>query len=174
MNIDWAEAPEGATHYSLYENVGSPWLMETEEGRFFWDDYIKDWEHYGSDNAWPKHFSNSIPRPIEPAEPVWNGEGLPPVGSTVEALVREHGDEQEWEEVKVIAHDEGVPIVKWDYKYFSRDLSTLRPIRTPEQIAAEERDKAIAEISASCPRGVLTNSELIAWLYDAGYCKVDS
>ncbi|MNE98933.1 hypothetical protein D3C81_1180680 [compost metagenome] len=51
----------------------------------------------------------------------------------------------------------------------------FRPIRTPEQIAAEERSAAICEMSTvvGAPLSKLTVPEVLEALYDAGYRKVE-
>lgn len=72
----------------------------------------------------------------------WNGKGLPPVGQNVEWRSDTYG----WLGGKVVGHDESVAILRHNDGYAGRHAHNIRPIRTPEQIAAEERDKAIAEM----------------------------
>jgi len=133
--IDWSKQPEGfplwleglgthRCHSGWYRRSGEVFEHENEgqfrsvrEGQFF---TIHE----------------------RPAHSVWSGEGLPPVGTVCEHEGRI--DDREWTEVKVIAHTEkrGYEVAVFEYE----DIVTystaryFRPIRTPEQIAAEERD----------------------------------
>ena len=80
---------------------------------------------------------------VERKLPAWTGEGLPPVGTVCEAWVAR----DEWRECVVVAldDDDGTPVsvVRLGNSYFGMTLKTLRPIRTPEQTAATERESAI-------------------------------
>lgn len=101
----------------------------------------------------------------------WNGEGLPPVGTVCQHEGRI--DDREWLEVKVIAHTEkrGYEVAVFEYE----DIVTystaryFRPIRTPEQIAAEEREKGITEMRRQWSLG--GERDKFAALWDAGYRK---
>ncbi|UZS74315.1 hypothetical protein OQB66_08410 [Pseudomonas syringae] len=71
----------------------------------------------------------------------WNGEGLPPVGTVCEVAppIHWHGTK-----VRVICHDEGDAVCRVLEGDMLGDLkqlmaSELRPIRTAEQIAEDER-----------------------------------
>ena len=70
----------------------------------------------------------------------WTGEGLPPVGTECELWIRA----DEWAKCQVIAMDEQdghpVSVVRYGGGYYAGTNKCLRPIRTPEQIAAEERE----------------------------------
>lgn len=76
----------------------------------------------------------------------WNGEGLPPVGAVCENQFPPSG----WKKVKIIAHDEVKAVFRLDdgyqESYFGGSVGDFRLIRTPEQIAAEERDREIADL----------------------------
>ena len=86
----------------------------------------------------------------------WDGVGLPPVGTICEVLWNE--SRMEYLRTKVFGVNEhGQPIHRFDeglkkYQYQADVLRTasgtqvFRPIRTAEQVAAEEREKAIKEI----------------------------
>lgn len=116
-----------------------------------------------------------IQRPAE-----WNGIGLPPVGTVCEALWNEASDT--WLKVKVFgANEHGQPIHRWEegpkiYEYQASPLhgphgtAYFRPIRTPEQIAAEERVKAVAEMMTHVAHATPYDCDL---LYRAGYRKVE-
>lgn len=97
----------------------------------------------------------------------WSGEGLPPVGAVCEIK-----RSPKWTEVEVIAHYEGQAVIAFDGDVELRDHFDLRPIRTPEQTKADERERAIQAIRdeigyqrpqlGPCP---------VAQLYDASYRK---
>ena len=74
--------------------------------------------------------------------PAWTGEGLPPVGTVCE--IKRSAN---WTTVDVIAHYKGQAVIALDDDVELRDHSELRPIRTPEHIAAEERDERLVVMS---------------------------
>ena len=114
------------------------------------------------------------------AEPVeWDGTGLPPVGTMVEV----HYSDQTPYEALVVAEHLG-EVVLWigngaRTNYWRCDPAWLRPILTPEQRAAKERDEAVAAMLADA--GVTESAwaddpEATVWaqaLYDAGYRKTE-
>lgn len=58
----WAQAPEGATHFSFYPHIGSRWLREDGEVHYFWMWY--SWVRYfGPEENYIHHFTNSERRP---------------------------------------------------------------------------------------------------------------
>lgn len=82
-------------------------------------------------------------RPI--IEPVWDGEGLPPVG----ALCRYRAfSDMPWVECKVLAwHDDEVWLKRTeDGKTFTLGNPELFPIRSPEDLARDEATKAFNDI----------------------------
>ena len=118
----------------------------------------------------------------------WNGEGLPPVGTfcTCGLLGRlEPAPLSQWREgdtIQCVAHvnlpnQEAFPLF-WNARTYN--ASTLAsncysPIRTPEQIAAAERQKSIESLAGTllertqCPSPYVW--ELAQKAYDAGYRK---
>lgn len=109
----------------------------------------------------------------------WSGEGLPPVGTVCEAAIPHTSGPDNarsfiWIEGRVIAYHE---IKGKTYAWFAEDdgfyppgVFEFRPIRTPEQIAAEERDKAVdAMLMVSFEES--TRRHIFEALYDAGYRK---
>lgn len=107
----------------------------------------------------------------------WNGEGLPPVGT-----VCENAAGGEWRKVFIVAHDsvdnEQRAIFRFvggdQYSYFGEHAECFRPIRTPEQIAAEERLKAIDEMAAVYKSNFEGHvKDGCQALYDAGYRKFE-
>ncbi|MGY1448754.1 hypothetical protein ACW582_16355 [Pseudomonas chlororaphis] len=107
----------------------------------------------------------------------WTGEGLPPVGTVCEARIYDGTGNLAWFECRVIHHHprhEGSAAIAHGNEELLGWSSDFRPIRTPEQIAAEEREKAIEEMAAVAHRQgqpFVTKREMAARLYDAGYRK---
>lgn len=110
-----------------------------------------------------------------PKQVQWNGDGLPPVGT-----VCEYKRGSKWEKVEVFAvkpNVNGSTSALFTYECGTwtacAEPSFFRPIRTPEQIAAEEREQAIAEMAKTVrgATGFGINLAARAALYDAGYRK---
>lgn len=83
---------------------------------------------------------------IETRHPAWSGEGLPPAGTVCE--LRAH-KLTEWSAAKIEFAFRNVIVWDWIGEPSMNGLCTayahnveIRPIRTPEQIAADEREKA--------------------------------
>ncbi|NLY14577.1 MAG: hypothetical protein GXZ10_13300 [Gammaproteobacteria bacterium] len=102
----------------------------------------------------------------------WDGSGLPQIGTVCEYLFAE-GDE--WRKCKIVAYYLA-NVVAIDVIHNSAVLlrvGLFRPIKTPEQIAAEERLHAIDEMADLARRGGSTFKEMMSALYDAGYRKAE-
>ena len=108
--------------------------------------------------------------PEENAIP-WTGEGLPPVGVACDFTSNEG---RNWRETEILFADSQVVLLRGYelFKVADPDID-FRPIRPPEQIAPDEREKAVLEIAhilisnrASCAE--YHQARLI---YDAGYRK---
>jgi len=112
----------------------------------------------------------------------WNGEGLPPVGTVCEAKTT-----RGWSSGTIIAHglqpkenlavwQEDGELIFWGVKEY------FRPIRTPEQISADERHRAIYDAMNETrvnweeiengPIGLVLEV-IVSQLYDAGYRKFE-
>lgn len=174
--IGWSQAPEDATHYSPETLDWLPCWVKREDTSW----YV--WPTNGSGNRWieDSDFEGSVPFLIpRPPTPSWNGEGLPPVGTLCEHFgTSNHTD---WIEVEILGHGHvrHRDVAFFDYLIGTRDYTVsystannFRPIRTPEQIAAEEREKAIGAMVAVSPlidKG--WSRKVCGALYDAGYRK---
>lgn len=101
--------------------------------------------------------------------PEWDGDGLPPVGHTCERRFTEV-DGSSWMGCIILAHGVKKIFIRdnaGDEFAHSLDEVEFRMFRTPEQIAAEEREKFIDElIKVTCIR----RGEA-GLIYDAGYRK---
>ena len=176
--IDWDKAPEGASHFcngDWFKKEGGKWC--------YWFDGARSWTEAAY--ADPANFSWWGLR-IERPSPAWSGEGLPPVGLRCEAAIpHTSGPDNErsfiWIEGSVIAYYE---IKGKTYAWFAEDdgfyppnVLEFRPVRTPEQVAADEREAAVAamlELDPYLPNttlGMMSRADFCRTLYDAGYRK---
>ena len=163
-NVDWSKAPEGATHYV----AGCGFFKTDLAGWFVCDDGEKVWRKTLYES--PENFywwGNAVQRP---AAPQWNGEGLPPVGAVVEWFSPAYG----WLGGRVVGHDGMVAVISHNDGYIGCHPHEVRPIRTPEQLAAEAREKAVEEMwSVYWKPHAATAKEGLGLLYDAGYRKLE-
>jgi len=176
MNIDWSNAPEGATH-------------SCDQGWYKFCGCLGDWYYWSpTDGGWfktpyasPENFSwwgASVKRPVE-----WSGEGLPPVGQTCERrFVDVEGSS--WLGCIVLAHGAKKIFIRdnaGDEFAHSIDEVEFRPFRTAEQIAADERLHQIRNALTAIKAGQqqfpndLVRGNIIAAtveaMIDAGYRK---
>lgn len=118
------------------------------------------------------------------AEPAWNGEGRPPIGVEIEFSYPMWGY---WLKGKVLCYGEQMIFMeqessKGNGKFegsMNPDGIMFRPIRTPEQIAADERLHKVRNAATAIARtldSLHESEELIAVtvieaMIDAGYVK---
>ena len=113
-----------------------------------------------------------LSKPQVAGAPVWNGEGLPPVGVDLEYYWL---DGKQWRKAKVVAHYADCPLLLDQDGLMVAEIyrNKLRPIRSLEEI---EREKAIDEIKliidSRFPGKPLSAGYAATDLYDAGYRKV--
>lgn len=106
----------------------------------------------------------------------WNGEGLPPVGTVCQGRLRNRLGEEDWFECAVLVHHRTLNhcagVLSEDGMHLGW-CSEFRPIRTAEQIAAEEREKVIIEMARAIMPGQVcagvADMERAERLYDHGY-----
>lgn len=112
----------------------------------------------------------------------WNGEGLPPVGTVCEVQDWVNGDTPSWRQTKVIAHHLGFAIETSsadgdDVEVGVCAAGDFRPIRTPEQIAAESEINELKEMLEMFLGGfedsVLNIQSGLIALRNAGYKKFE-
>lgn len=109
----------------------------------------------------------------------WTGDGLPPVGEVCEVNDQRSGSWTKVDSILAHAHTAGRDVAVFqigDYIAYS-PADRFRPIRTPEQIAEEERvaavDEMINAVSKANPQCITIAQARITCmaLYDAGYRK---
>ena len=136
-------------------------------------------EHsYANNIGYPECGELNAPKVVE-----WDGDRLPPTGTVCEHFGT--ADHTNWIEVQVIGHGHvrfhDVAFFEYmsvtsGYTVSYSTANNFRPIRTAEQIAAEEREKGIQAIQdaytytvESCTHKILHSQA--ARLYDAG-CRL--
>lgn len=164
MYIDWDEAPEGFD-YALTTSPewgGAPeykgtvlFAKKTETSTYF----------ECSDGTYPC-VGPGCWEVVATRPQKWNGEGIPPIGSKVEFYSDDFENEDYWNkdltngcEVEIIAHitsnvsqrEEDLAVFVFEYSHGNRQVEQavaccFRPIKTKEQIAAEERESEVSHI----------------------------
>ncbi|HFH3937392.1 hypothetical protein LZL25_10850 [Pseudomonas aeruginosa] len=175
MSIDWNTAPEGATHWEPRGIVfGEGWMKKAGNEWSYWLEGSEVWA-----GVWADCFVSAEREATFEARPqeAWDGQGLPPVG--IEAEVIWDGADIAYFRAKILAHDEDRVVFRWcegeskgQYGSYAvlkfGSLPAFRPLRTPEQIAAEEREKAVGDMAMSI-QGVPYQYPTLYALFDAGY-----
>lgn len=169
MNIDWSIAPEWAVAHALYAfggEISEVWVGEEQYQRL---DQPKPFPYGGGaqssfHNPRRYQFRYETLRPLP-----WNGEGLPPAGTVCEFTL--HRGAVAWATGTVIGNEgPNQVVIKYGRtEYHARNIHGVRPIRTAEQIAAEERAAAIEEIRQLLMSSAKGSIESV--IYDAGYRK---
>lgn len=102
----------------------------------------------------------------------WNGQDVPPVGTICEAL---SARTDTYRECQVLAIRGGVAVVVFPDQEELQWATALRPLRTPDQIEAEARQKAIEEMwNVYWQPDMPTAKAALGLLYDAGYRKQEA
>lgn len=188
MSIDWIEAPywaeaKGRVHCITTRDI---WFNEKVYM------YVGDTRPYqwadSAPNLIHNHGRNSVTDIVRRLDP-WTGEGLPPVGTVCEFLMPDSRYQfkeylRHEHKVTVIAHYRGITgctVAAFTFDYnggHERDVDSaaeghFRPIRTPEQIEADERQGAVIDIGdiLIANRGIATEYHQAGLIYDAGYRK---
>jgi len=166
MALDLSEAPEGATHYGYGENCPF-WIKDYRPGVGY--QFMNDSR---SRHEWLTRLGDPEPKiypiPSSAKGKDWLGVGLPPIGTMCEFRV----ETDDWRQCEVIAHKDEMAVC-WIHcnKVLVSSGHAIRPIRTPEQIAAEEREAEIIEIERIAIAGENSGKTWASSLYDAGYRK---
>ncbi|HBO0183894.1 TPA: hypothetical protein L4G80_006003 [Pseudomonas aeruginosa] len=174
MSIDWSKANGSAVaaliakknniHYPGFEFVSGYHRTGCMIRATSADD--------GSPLSAPEDVWEIVERPV-----TWNGQGLPPVGTV--CIVYPHNTQ--WGFNSTAGHERKVLAYHGDFVWLGTENEALEATRTdkvdfeaihsPEQIAAEERAKAIEEMCFAVE--TLTVKQAKA-LYDAGYRRQES
>lgn len=166
MDINWSKAPAGATHYCIDGASGTAWRDLSGVSAKYWSEG-KWHDHYGISSEFCLKYGVFEARPTQNG---WNGEGLPPVGAYIEWLSGQYG----WLGGRVVGHDGAVTVVSHNDGYTGCHPHEVRAIRTPEQIAAEERAEAVAAMLGLFGETDSRDTYLMQRLYDAGYRKQEN
>ncbi|WP_204161284.1 hypothetical protein [Pseudomonas aeruginosa] len=139
-------------------NEWSYWLEGSEVWAGVWADCFVSAEREATFEARPKE--------------AWDGQGLPPVGTVCEYR---HMIWPEYRpcEIRYISEESLVAYDDAQEQFYRTCDMLFRPIRTPEQIAAEEREKAVGDMAMSI-QGVPYQYPTLYALYDAGYRRQES
>lgn len=180
-DIDWDKAPKGYPLWlefkSAEHRAHSGWYRKV--GNYFKGYYGAHWPEYRTGQFFNVHYksdkhliNDAYLAPLRPSL-TWNGEGLPPVGAVVQvvddgSLVYGHG-----EKGPVVAHVEDCAVVRMSYGLGCFTAGSLKPIRTPEQIAADEREADIRAIVYDLQDAENLSSlpSIASCLYGKGYRK---
>jgi hypothetical protein len=175
--IDWSKAPPHATHWCPGNaKIEAGWIYNPggTKGEFYSCYADRGLEHIPAFPDWRK--SRLVQRPPKQH---WTGEGLPPVGTVCEW----HPNHDGWVQVEILGRS-------GEETWFRRDghessetclrMAFFRPIRTPEQIAAEEREKARDEVLNAMAANMALEKNETLWqhrlqvvgeMLDMGYRK---
>ena len=166
--IDWDKAPEDATGFLPESNkYHACWVKPGHSMRV---SDQKSWVNSSIETV----AELVIPRP----SPAWSGDGLPPVGVVCEW---EHeANKGAWHKAEIKYIGSAYVIVAdfagIEQHYYLRSMK-FRTIRTTEQIAADEREAAVAamlELDPYLPNttlGMMSRADFCRTLHDAGYRK---
>lgn len=165
MSIDWSKAPDGCigAFARIVGNQRKAFFVFSKRPSGYMS--REGYEGEGEDGSYHvfSEFWEWLDKP-------WNGKGLPPVGISVEWLSSAHG----WLGGRVVGHDGSVAVVSHNDGYTGCHPHEVRPMPTPEQIAAEEREKAIDSMLDLDPPhesgfGMTSRRQFCEILFDAGY-----
>lgn len=172
MNIDWSKAPQWADRV-LAMGMAGAWAWANEHQYQYIGKINKEIFLYEEENTWSLS-DGELVEMRAPAE-VWQGTGLPPVGTVCETERNEFLRRVEILYIgveRVFVRDENgeeIALLLEGREFF--------PIRTQEQIEAEEREREIDELCATIfthygnPKGSEHYLGLATKLHQEGYRK---
>lgn len=164
MAFIFDSAPDFATHW---DPVDRNWLRQIGLTSLVWDKNTGWSSHEGQ---YPNDLSCMGRLYERPASAEWNGEGLPPVGIFCEY---ERLACKFWIRCEVLAHRNNAAVVIDDsYDCELVESRRLRPIRTAEQIAADQKQQEIEELMIVLGEVNSADYKVIAKsIQNAGYRK---
>ena len=178
ISIDWSKAPEGATRYHPETSkIIEHWLKMVGDEEWIWTSAGKQWMPHIDPVDGGEYYERPAPK--------WSGEGLPPAGVEFESL----WSSSEGTYAKAFAiglnrdgglvyqlletpSGERVGDIEAEYRNEAvQGQPVFRPLRSPEQIAAEAREASVKQMmkDVCC----VAARDIFEDLYDAGYRKVD-
>ncbi|MFG4413070.1 hypothetical protein [Pseudomonas aeruginosa] len=167
MSIDWTKAPEGANKAGF---TGPDNYLQFYRIPGMFGDY----DYWSEKRGW---CGNDFPTCANylferPAKVEWDGQGLPPVGTVCEYR---HMIWPEYRpcEIRYISEESLVAYDDAQEQFYRTCDMLFRPLPTPEQIAAEEREKAVGDMAMSI-QGVPYQYPTLYALFDAGYRRQES
>jgi hypothetical protein len=186
--IDWSKAPEWANIHGYVSNIAIPvWVGNDQYCYVDGRQYGRVFSFYGCEGWAREQIQGITTRPVDALKaesaPAWVGIGLPPVGTVCEAMKRLSDT---WLKVRIIDHQGTVEtaacrVIGDDSLFWAQDF---RPIRTPEQIAADERLHEIRNALTAIKAGQqqfpndLVRGNIVAAtveaMIDAGYRKQEA
>lgn len=175
MSVTGIGAPEGATHYGPDTDSHCESWYRVDGGVITAFVPVGDYPFVLSPAQAGTGYYHAVDELVE----IWTGKGAPPAGAVCERRFPEV-DGSSWRQVTIL--------LIGDQKIFYRDEAgdewanrpddiEFRPIRTPEQIAAEKRIEEINEMAELSLYGhyafTLAQAKIAcAVLHDKGYRKV--
>lgn len=161
-DIDWNSALKGWEVKFSHDGPGVRWFVGKPSG---YSNVVtcREVDNHVVSDLLDQMARASIATPTEPSP--WTGDGLPPVGGVCEVNDQRSGSWTKVDSILAHAHTAGRDVALFqigDYIAYS-PADRFRPIRTPEQIAEEERKAAGLELGELYVKG-----GLIA-IYDAGW-----
>ncbi|MDU8420261.1 hypothetical protein RYA60_18550 [Pseudomonas syringae] len=143
MTIDWSKAPNWATGQGKVDDDGlTVWVGEE---CYSYTTKPDDTFYWASSKANLAYRHRSELRCLIERPASWNGEGLPPVGAIVERAF----SHSTWKLTTICGHStdgayaafyDGDGLMGW------ADKCKLRPIRTAEQIAEDQKKQEVQEL----------------------------
>lgn len=178
----WDEcgAPEDATHYSVCEDLVSPWHKVIGSTVSYFVEDSKKWLSYCGPSAPQLAMKNAISRPTKKSQE-WDGERRPPVGCECEYRAKggslNNGPYIDWRRCRILAVTKFYVIMRLLEPSVSSDhecsvllsRADFRPLRTPEQ---RERESLLNIAHEAAKNAKLTESSIEA-IIDAILDKCD-
>jgi hypothetical protein len=186
MSVDWNQAPEGAEiHFQNQAGTAECFAMFRDSEAYYAYPGMSQW------TRWAGESKDTILSRFRYSLRGWTGDGLPPVGTVCEVVSpgyrNDRFDRFVGRVVTVIAHDviDSDPVAVFrvsvngqddEQDYHALIAKCFRPIRTPEQIAAEVRNDAQKDINhiilTSFRIDPVTASSIAGVIADSQYRKV--